>query len=201
MAYILSYITNTLNEISNTVSSEYTDKFHKTAFSTFKIKVPKQYVTFNFADRPVQVLQYLPETEKIDIIEGAYQVAAMGNNFDPLLFNTFFFLNLVYSYTNLVFTDEQKKDELKIYDQLKSSGLLDEILKALPIEEKLYFQNNISSYVSMKLEEDYSFAGVGAKIATAITTLANIISEKFSGMDDASVQAIMQSIGEIANKK
>jgi hypothetical protein len=39
-------------------------------------------------------------------------------------------------YTNLTFTDAQKKDMSKLYDQLYSSGVLNILLEAIPKEER-----------------------------------------------------------------
>ena len=45
--------------------------------------------------------------------------------------NVYFDLNLVYMYTNISFTEKQREDELKIYDNLKSNGFFEQFYQAM----------------------------------------------------------------------
>jgi len=40
----------------------------------------------------------------------------------------YFNLYIVYFYTNLNFTDKQKEDPAKLYDQMESNGLITEVI-------------------------------------------------------------------------
>ena len=64
------------------------------------------------------------------------------------LYNSFktkfyFELHLVLMYSNIVFSEEDKQDEIKLYDTLKSSGLMDKIIDLIPEQEKEELWNNI----------------------------------------------------------
>jgi hypothetical protein len=62
-------------------------------------------------------------------------------------------LELVFAYTNLSFTDKQKSDLFKLYDQIVSSGLLDEIINVIGSEYvtiKAQVQETIESIYSYK---------------------------------------------------
>jgi len=192
-----SYITNIMSNATNLASEldldeiDLTDKATKTAFSTLKIKIPKAYIEFKFADKIIQVIQYLPESNKLENIEIAYYKSIVNNQFDPLLFNTFFLLNIVYSYTNLTFTDEQKKNEGKLFDMIKSSGLLDNILGAMNALEVDYYAQNIDNYINTKLMLDYSAAGITNNAINAINTFSGVISEKLSSLDEETVKKFL----------
>jgi hypothetical protein len=62
-------------------------------------------------------------------------------------------LEVVFAYTNLNFTDKQKEDLPKLYDMLKSSGLLDKIISTIPEVE----YNNICIGVWQSIEAIYKY--------------------------------------------
>ena len=54
------------------------------------------------------------------------QKSLEDNNFyNDFKLNVYFELNLVYMYTNISFTEKQREDEFKLYDNLKSNGFFD----------------------------------------------------------------------------
>ena len=104
----------------------------------------------------------------------------------------YFHLNLVYLYTNLNFTDKQREDEEKIYDTLKSSGLLEEILKNIEPQE----YNDLYSYLQENLAilQDYnkSFMSILStfindlpeQVDAAMKIVDEFDPEKFSAVTD-----------------
>lgn len=186
-------------ESTNLVHGE-TDKLKKVAFSTLKLKVPKEYRNFTFLDRTIQIITYLPVGEKRDIIETAYQKAAVGLNFNPILFSIYFLLNIVYSYTNLTFTDNQRENEFELFDMIVASGLLKEIMGRIPESEKIFFASHINSYIITKIDADYSAAGVVNNGINAVNTISATISEKLSNVNDETIQALIGNLGTAVNK-
>ena len=65
----------------------------------------------------------------------------------------YFNLHLVYLYTDIVFTDEDREDEMKLYDELESSGLLERILDKIPDEE----YNTLMDYLKAMRKEISSY--------------------------------------------
>ena len=185
--YCLNKIYKT-QEAENKRATELVDKAHKTAFSTLKLKIPKVYTEFEFENKPIQILNYLPIQEKEDIIEVAYQKAIMNNSFNPILFNIYFLLNIVYCYTNLTFTDEQ------LYDMLDSSGLLDNILQNMNGAETRFFSDNVDEYVKQKLSQDYSAVGLFNNAVGAFNTFSKTISDKVSNVDPETLQNLVDNL-------
>ena len=183
-------------------TSEYeeTDKLKKVAFSTLKLKVPKEYRNFTFLDRTIQVISYLPVNEKRDIIETAYQKAANGLNFNPILFSVYFLLNIIYSYTNLTFTDNQRENELELFDMIVTSGLLDEVIGRISDSEKAFFTSHTNNYILTKISTDYSAAGVVNNGINAVNTISAIISDKLSNVSDETIQALIDNLGNVVSK-
>ena len=187
------------NTLARSEDMIFTDKSRKTAFSTLKLKLAKNYVEFTYEDRTIQVIQYLPVIDKLDLIEIAYQKSIVNSTFNPLLFNVHFWLNVVYSYTNITFTDEQRKDESKIFDLLVSSNLLEKIIAAMDNNEFNYYRENVDSYIETRLRLDYSAGGIANKATSAINKFSDVISEKLSALDESAIQKILDAFPQLVN--
>ena len=105
----------------------------KVSYANLKLKVNTDIKKIEGTE--IEVLQYLPIEEKYSFINIVLQQSKVDGIYNPMLLDMFFHLYLVYLYTNLSFTDKQKEDEFKIYDSLKSNGLLDKILEVIPDDE------------------------------------------------------------------
>ena len=80
--------------------------------------------------------QYLPVNDKLELISNVINSAHDENNFsNPVKVSVFTTLEIMYAYTNINFTDKQKEDPTKLYDMLISSGLVCEVINAIPEAE------------------------------------------------------------------
>jgi len=104
---------------------------NKVSYANLKLKVKQDIATFDFNDTTIEVIQYLPIEDKIDLVDITLQKAEEAGIYDPVKLDMFFHLHLVYMYTNLSFTDKQKDNEAKIYDTLKSNGFIDKMLEVI----------------------------------------------------------------------
>lgn len=103
-----------------------------------KLKLTKKEDVKNIAinDVEIEVKQYLPTSEKIEIITNTLQNSADDNNFaNPVKVEVFLNLEMIYAYTNLSFTDKQKEDASKLYDLLEVNGVIAAVVEAIPETE------------------------------------------------------------------
>lgn len=107
----------------------------KVAFSTLGLKINKEIKTFDFNDKKIEVLQYLPSEDKYDLIMITLQKAEEDGIYNSFKLDLYFHLHLIYMYTNISFTEKQKEDELKLYDMLDSTGFIKKVLENIPEEE------------------------------------------------------------------
>lgn len=97
------------------------------------INKPNKVITFNGSE--IEVINYLSSSDKYDLITSTIQKAFPKNGiFDDFRTKVFFNLNIVYLYTNIVFSAKERANEFELYDTLSQSGLL-ELIKA-EIDEK-----------------------------------------------------------------
>ena len=87
-------------------------------------------------NQKIEVLQYLPVDEKTQLFERVLQNSTDDNGYYNITKVNFWLdLEIVFTYTNISFTEKQKEDMFKLYDILKGSGLLKEIKDNMNKEE------------------------------------------------------------------
>ena len=158
----------------------------KVAFSKLGIKkVNNEVKNIQFNDVEIEVKQYLPIQDKLTIIGNAINNAADGNRFvNSAKLDMYTTLEVLYAYADISFTDKQKEDSAKLYDLVISSGLIDEIYKAIPeqelntiytnvmrVAESMYAQMNSAYGIMENIAQDY--ANVGAEAADIEQKIAN----------------------------
>ena len=100
------------------------------------LKVNQEIKTIIFNEQTIEVKQYLPVNDKLELIGNVINSAHDDNNFsNPVKVSIFTALEILYAYTNINFTEKQKEDPAKLYDLVVSSGLIDAILDIIPEDE------------------------------------------------------------------
>ena len=109
----------------------------KVPFSKLGLKkIKDDIVKIDFNGIEIEVKQYLPIDDKLQLVVNVISNAADGNRFyNPIKISAFITLEIIFMYTNLSFTDAQKKDLSKLYDILISNGLAAEVINAIPEKE------------------------------------------------------------------
>ena len=109
----------------------------KVAFTKLGLTKNQETKNLNWNEQNIEVKQYLPISEMLDIVASIVNRAHDGeSNFsNPIKVDIYTTLEILFNYTNINFTDKQKEDVLKLYDLVIGSGLYDEIIKLIPIEE------------------------------------------------------------------
>lgn len=108
-------------------------------YKTLNLKTKdKSYVAAVGPDKTeIQVLQYLPMQDKIDLIEVALQKAEEHNGsiYNEMKLEVYFNLNIIYMYTNLEFSEEDRADEMALYDELQSNDVIASVINAMDEDE------------------------------------------------------------------
>lgn len=122
----------------------------KVGYTSLKLKTDTSVKTVKFQDREIEVLQYLPIDDKYDIMMITIQNSKEGTTYNPLKLDMYFNLYMVIMYSNLSFTDKNMEDLSKLYDTLKSNGLMDLILEAIPEQDYNELQEMIEEYLELE---------------------------------------------------
>ena len=121
-------------------------------YSDLALAINQDVNVIEISGREVEVLQYLPMMDKIDLIELALQDAKEGGIYNEMKLNMYFNLYIVFMYTNIEFTDEEKADLAFLYDELESNGIFDVIIAAMDEVEYEYLVDCMQT-----MKENYEF--------------------------------------------
>ena len=125
----------------------------KVSFTNLKLKPNTNTSEVIYNNQKIEVLNYLPIEDKIDLVQITMQKAqAEDSSYDPMLVEIYFNLHLVYSYTNISFTEKQRDDEMKLYNLLEGNGVLDEIIAAIPMDEYEILCQYLHESIDNKIE-------------------------------------------------
>lgn len=134
----------------------------KVSFTNMKLKMntTTKLVETDNPNVTFDVLQYLPINQKYDLIEITLQKSLVNGIYNPLKIEMYFHLYLVYLYTNINFTDAQKKDEEKLYDILESNNIIDYVVDNIPEEEYNTLYNLLFEIRENYAQYNSSFSGI-----------------------------------------
>ena len=159
-------------------------------YSDLKLKVNQKTNTTIINDKEIEVLQYLPIEDKIDLIQIALYKSREGGIYNQMKLDVYFNLYLVYMYTNLEFTDEEKEDEFKLYNELQSNNVFISVIGAMEEDEYDALLNYLMEMKSNNVSYSHSAAALLQTViqdlpknaATAAEIVDNFDKEKFENV-------------------
>ena len=103
-------------------------------FSDLKITMPEEVKEINFEGEIIKIKQHIPTTDMLDIVELAIQNSAENGYYNPMKLDVFFSMYLVYTYSDLEFTEEEKKEISEKKSEYSNSfaGVLTSLIADLP---------------------------------------------------------------------
>ena len=133
----------------------------KIAFTKLGLKLNKEIKTIVWNEQEIEIKQYLPVNEKLDLI-----TEIINNSADDMKFynvgkvEIFTALEIIFAYTNISFTEKQKEDVCKLYDSIVSSGLYDAIISEIDEEELEWIYEVTSDTIDSIYKYQNSLMGI-----------------------------------------
>ena len=133
----------------------------KVAFTKLSLSKNTSVKEVEWKDQKIEVKQYLPVEDKLDLISRIVNYSADDHVFyNPCKVEIFELIEIILAYTNLNLTDKQQEDILKLYDLFVSSGFADVIKDAIPEEEINYLDDGIWATIKEIYRYRDSFMGI-----------------------------------------
>jgi hypothetical protein len=160
----------------------------KVPFTKLGLKLDKEIKTIVWNEQEIEIKQYLPVNEKLELIG-----RVINNSADDMKFynvgkiEIFLALEVLYSYTNINFTDKQKEDVTKLYDFIISSGFYDAVVEWIPEEELDWIEETLMDTVDSIYKYQNSIMGI-----------LDTISQDYSSLDFDATE-IQKKIGDPEN--
>jgi hypothetical protein len=163
----------------------------KIPYTNLKLKVNNEVNTFEYNEHKIEVLKYLDVDSKYDLVMITLQKSEENGIYNQLKLDMYFNLYIVYMYTNISFTEKQKENESKLYDTLKSNGIIDKVLENM--EESEY--NDLYGYINSIIEDTMKYRNTaGAVLQSVIQDLpknAAAAAEIVNNFDASKYQAVV----------
>lgn len=142
----------------------------KVTFNSLGLKLNQEVKNAEINGKQIEVKQYLPIQNKLEIVANVINNSQDDNNFKNIgKVKLFMALEIVNQYTNITFTEKQKEEPWKIYDILMQSNALNQILEVIPEDElktvylyiddateRIYEYRNSAYAILDSLKKDYN---------------------------------------------
>ena len=169
----------------------------KVSFGTLKLKKQETTTTIKIADKDIEVLNYLPIEDKYDLIQATLQQSVEGIGFNEILIEMNFYLNVVFLYSNISFTETQKEDRYKLYDILESNGVINEIINAIPVQEFKSLMDSFDLEKKRVDRENRSSAGILNNIINKLPNKAQETSDILKNINFEDMKDVVNFANEL----
>ena len=139
----------------------------KIAFTKLSLSKNTSIKEVEWKDQKIEIKQYLPVGDKLDLISRIINYAADDHVFyNPCKVEIFELIEVILAYTNINITEKQQEDILKLYDLLVSSGFANKIKENIPDEELKYINKGVWETIKEIYRYKDSFMGVIEQVQT-----------------------------------
>lgn len=155
-------------------------------------KTQNDNIILDFYGNEIHVASYLPINDKYNLIMITLQKSLDSNIYNQMWLEVYFKLNLIYMYSNIVFSTQDRADELALYDKLTQSGLAEMIIEAIPKDEVEYLRTILEAIEHKITTYNNSFAGF-------LNNFINQVSDKLQDGMDMLKQIDSEKLQELLN--
>ena len=161
------------------------------SYANMKLKPVTTTHKFEWNGNEIEVLDYLPIEDKYDLIMITLQKSFEDGYYNPIKIDEFFHLHLIYMYTNINFTEKQKEDEHKLYDSLKSNGLIDAFIGQMNEFDYSELFNMLDDTKRELTEYKHSVSGIIQNIITDLPKQAEAMQDIIDNFDKEKYQNVL----------
>ena len=162
----------------------------KIGFTKLSLKRKNEVKTITINNNQIEIKQYLPVNEKLDLIARVINGAHDQNNFpNPIKIEVIGTLEMIMAYTNISYTEKQKEDIPKLYDLLEENGVIKDIISQIPEDEYNFIIDGINKTVDAVYTYNNSVLGI-----------LEAVSQDYSNLD-FDIQKLQNDIANPENLK
>ena len=172
----------------------------KVTFTKLGLKALNETKTFEYNEQVIEVKQYLPVEEKLELITRVLELSHDQNNFpNPVKVQVYTALEMISKYTNISFTEKQKENPTKLYDLLNENGIIEATVLHMPQEEYDVVINGIWDTIDAVYKYQNSILGILDSVSQDYSNLnldATSIQQKLADPNNLELlKGIMTKLG------
>lgn len=166
----------------------------KLPFSKLNIKANTNILTLGIGDIEVEVKEYLPIEEKLNLISRIVNQSVDDNGFyNPIKIKIYETLEILYAYTNINFTDKMKAEVFKTYDLVCGSGLADDVIDLI-FEEYDYIDKGVWHTIDSLYKYKNSVRGILDDVTTDYSNLSLDASQIQKDLADPENMTLLKNV-------
>ena len=174
----------------------------KVSFDNLKNKeMPLKIKAFQLNGETIEVKEYLPVNDKLNLITAVLQQVAQNEYpfVNPVQMDVYTTLEILYAYSNIEFTEEQKADPAALYDELEKYDIANRVIALIPATEYKFIIEGIEKTIYAYYNYRNSAKGIMEDITTDYKDLdfnATEIQEKLADPDNLTLlKGVMEKLG------
>lgn len=172
----------------------------KIGFTKLGLKKNDSITTVEWNGQTIEVKQYLPIEEKLEVITKIMQASYQETNYsNPIKEVVYYTLYMIEAYTNINFTEKQFSEAPKTYDLIVGGDFYSTIFNAIPESEREYVWEGLSDTTEAFYKYRNSILGILETVSQDYENLnldATAIQEKLSNPDNmAFLRDVMTNLG------
>ena len=163
--------------------------------------LPLKIKAFQLNGETVEVKEYLPVNDKLNLITAVLQQVAQNDYpfANPVQMDVYTVLEIIYAYSNIKFTEEEKADPAALYDELEKYDIANRVIAAIPEAEYNFIMDGVEETVAAYYNYRNSVKGIIEDVTTDYKNLdlnATEIQEKLKDPDNlALLKGVMEKLG------
>jgi hypothetical protein len=163
----------------------------------FNKSINKENKVINFNGSEIEIVNYLSTNDKYDLIMITLQKAFEKNIYNPFKMDVFFNLNVIYLYTNIVFSTADREDESALYDVLYRSGLIDAVIAEIDADELASLKNYVCDLARIITQYRNTFGSVVGGFIEQLPAMMEKAREVIEKFDPTKMQELMTIANQI----
>ena len=169
------------------------------ALKELKLKEEVEVSIININNIDIEIKQYLDIRDKLSIVNIAMQESVDGNGLvvRPLA-EALMTLYIVYLYTNIVFSPNEKDSPIDTYNLLEKNGVIDIVISAIPSVEYDSLVEAFNDSMEDHMRYKTSSASAISEIFQALPNMIDAMSTGLENFDMSkldTLNGVMESMG------
>lgn len=162
-------------------------------FADIKLdEVAPQAKTITYNEQEIEVKQWLPVMDRYNIIMITLQESREGSMYNPIKMDMYLLLNIIYKFTNITFTAEDRVNADETFDKLNTSGLLNAVLKAIPNDTRESLIKGLVETAEKMEKYNSTLAGTIQSIFEIAPDAGEKMNEILNSFDKEKFQEVME---------
>lgn len=157
----------------------------------FNLKQVNKEKNIIINDKKVNIKQYLPINDKINLVQIALQQSLEDGVYNEGLLTAYFYTYIVMFYSDIEFSDEQKQDIPSVYDVIETNDIITKVCDAIPKVEFDDLLDLLQDQKKNNTEFKQSTAYLIGQFINALPEQMEKVSEIVNNFDPSKYQAVV----------